>query len=144
MAIARFVANRTKLAGSDDLERAKADAVVLTNMDLQNLYYDKVHPFKKDADKFELVKKSFFENEVPLYLDRFESLVKLYGSKGYSVGDSLKWSDLCIYDTISVLFFIDMDAKLLERYPRVRDVFKTVEDNPIIKEYVKTRPETSF
>ena len=144
LAIARFVANRTNLNGNDDLERAKADAIVHTSYDFQAVYYSKVHPFKKDESKIGDIKKNFFNNEVPLYLGRYENLVKMYGSKGFSVGDNLKWSDLSIYDTLSIMFFINMDIGLLEAFPRVNEIFKTVENNPKIKEYVKNRPDAPF
>lgn len=131
------------MAGQNDLEQAKADAVVLTSFDLQSIYYAKIHPFKKDSN-FGEIRSSFFGKEVPVFLDCFERLASMYGTKGYSVGDSLKWSDLSIYDSLSVLFFIDMDPKLLEAYPRVLEIFKTVDGNPRIKDYVAKRPKNTL
>lgn len=141
LAVARFVANRTNMVGENDLEQAKADAVVLTSFDIQTIYYARIHPFKKDEKAFAEIRRKFFEKEVPLFLDRFERLATMYGSKGYSVGNSLKWSDLSIYDTLSVWFFIDMDPKLLEAYPHVHEIYKTVDNHPRIKDYVARRPK---
>jgi hypothetical protein len=60
--IARFVAKRVGLYGSDDLSQAKIDAIIDTITDLQNAYYVRVFSAKEGADRvnsFIMKSKSF-------------------------------------------------------------------------------------
>ena len=38
---------------------------------------------------------------LPKHLTNLETLIKLYGSDGYFVGDQLTWADLYVYDLLS-------------------------------------------
>lgn len=71
-----------------------------------------------------------------------ETLINLYGNNGYSVGDSLTWADLIIFDVCSPLF-----AKAPEfsaNYPKIKAVHDSVKANANIAAYLKTRPITPF
>lgn len=145
IAIARFLAHRFKLDGKDDIERAKSDAIVLGTYDFLNAYFAKVHPFKEDAAKIEDAKKNFTEQDLPLHLTRFEKLAELFGTPGFSVGSSLKWSDLAIYDSLETLYFVNINSpKVFQAFPRLLTIQKTVENNERIREYLKNRPQTAF
>ncbi|CAF1122850.1 unnamed protein product [Brachionus calyciflorus] len=137
LAIARLVAKRFNLAGSDDLEQAKTDAVVDTITDLQNAFY--LVAFKDEPDA--LIAK-FIAEDANTHLERIEKIVTLYGTEGYSVGSSLKWSDLHLFDITST--FLALDVNILDKYPRIQAVRRTVESNDKIQAYLKDRPETSF
>jgi hypothetical protein len=58
--IARFVAKRVGLYGSDDLSQAKIDAIIDTISDFQNAYYFKVFGAKEGAERVNLEKNSYF------------------------------------------------------------------------------------
>jgi hypothetical protein len=140
VSIARFVAKRCLLAGANDLEQPKADAVVDTVIDLQNEYIKNAFA-KTNVDK-EAAMRRFMVDELPVHLEKIEKLIKLYGSRGFSVGSLLKWSDLAIFN---VTFNLQaQDSKCLDKFPLILGVKHTVESIPAIAEYVKTRPKTPF
>jgi hypothetical protein len=141
VSIARFVAKKFKLAGADELEQAKADAIVDTIVDLQTAYYSKVFKAPEGAER-DAAKKTFLTEEGPSHLAKIEKLIGLYGSNGFSVGSSLKWSDLFIWDVTSIVK--SLDANLLDKYPGILGVRKSVETNAHVAEYLKNRPETAF
>lgn len=71
-----------------------------------------------------------------------EKLITLYGSNGYSVGNSLTWADLIIYDVTVPLF--SKHPNFQANYPKIAQVHQTVSSNERIAEYVRNRPETPF
>ena len=91
MSIARYVARETDLAGKDNLESAKIDAVVDTQRDMNDIFHPKVI-FEKDAKKKEEEMKKFLNNELFKYVDRLMQLKKAYSTdKRYFVGNQLSW-----------------------------------------------------
>lgn len=71
-----------------------------------------------------------------------EKLISLYGSNGFSVGTGLTWADLLIFDLATALFAKRSD--ILEKYPLINGVYKTVSANQRVTDYVKNRPVTPF
>ena len=140
IAIARFAAKKANLYGSNELEQAKTDAVVDTVSDFRTALFTKVFA-AKEAER-EAAKKAFLAEEGGPHFEKIEKLIKLWGSNGYSVGSSLKWSDLAIWSLTSDLKATD--ANILAKYPGIVGVNKSVESNPKVTEYVKNRPATPF
>lgn len=139
MTIARFLANKLNLAGKDDLEKAKADAIVDTVTDFMTAF-SKVYQLPA-AEKAEGTKK-FMADDAPKYINNLEKLIKTYGSNGFSVGNSLTWADLLVFDITSNMQ--SMDSKALEKSPCIQAVRKSVESNAKIAAYLKARPVTQF
>ena len=139
MTIARFLANKLNLAGKDDLEKAKADAIVDTVTDFMTAF-SKVYQLPA-AEKAEGTKK-FMADDAPKYIGNLEKLIKTYGSNGFSVGNSLTWADLLVFDITSNMQ--SMDPKALEKSPCILAVRKSVESNAKIAAYLKARPVTQF
>ena len=71
-----------------------------------------------------------------------EKLITLYGSNGFSVGQSLTWADLLIFEIASSLFA--KHPEFAEKFPHIVGVQKTVSANNHVSEYVKNRPVTPF
>lgn len=131
LAVARFAAKKANLYGSNDLEQAKTDAVVDTVNELMNAYIQKIIGGKPED------KKAFLSDEVPGYLAKIEKLIRLWGSNGYSVGSSLKWSDLYIWE---IGFSINSLAPdLIDKYPAIKAVRKSVEANQKVADYIRNR-----
>ena len=140
--IARLIAKRFNLYGSDDLEQAKTDAVVDTVTDLVVAYWDRVYEVRNDVEKKAEAEKKFLDEEINGHLEKIEKLISLWGSNGFSVGTSLKWSDLAIFE---MTFNVGRSyAGLIEKYPAISGVKKSVETHPKLSEYIKSRPETRF
>lgn len=133
IAISRYVAKLANLNGKDDLEQAKIDAVVDTCNDLMNSYFPGV--FR--AENYEVAYSKYLNETAPVCLSQLERLVTLYGNNGFSVGNSLTWSDLFIYEVCSQL--LKNNQTILCKYPTVQKVCAQVDTNPRIVEYVKNR-----
>nr|QUF59418.1 glutathione S-transferase GSTS12/13-3 [Brachionus angularis] len=140
LAFARLVAKRHNLAGNNDLDQAKADAVVDTCTDLQNVYYPKVL-FVKAEDKPAAVEKFLAEDAVE-HLGRIEKILNLYGNEGYSVSSSFTWADLSVFDVTSLVHGLDQNA--LNNYPRILAVRNTVQTNERIAKYLQQRPKNPY
>ena len=76
--------------------------------------------------------------EMPKHLANFEKLIQAYGKNGFSVGSSLTWADLSIFD------FVTSQSYDTAKFPALSKVLKTVQENPKISAYLKTRPVTKF
>ncbi len=70
-----------------------------------------------------------------------EKLIELYGKDGFSVGSSLTWADLAIYD-----FKTKAEISLgpLDQFEHVNKVAHSVESQANIGEYLKKRASSPF
>ncbi|CAF3494020.1 unnamed protein product, partial [Rotaria sp. Silwood2] len=93
VAIARFLAKQFYLAGKDNLEEAKVDAVVDTVGDIAVKYMS----FRREEDTIK--KQEALKNlikEVPKHFTNLETLAKIYSNGGpFFVGNQLTWAYLC-------------------------------------------------
>jgi glutathione S-transferase len=141
ISIARFLAKQFNLAGKDNFEQVKTDAVVDTINDLVAAFM----PSRREQDetkKQELIKK-FKTEELPKHLQNLDTLRKLYGNGGpYFVGNNLTWADLYFYDVGETLLAVDENG--LDNYPWLKQNRAEVEKQPKIAEYLKNRPKTPF
>lgn len=139
LSIARFLAKQFNLAGKDNFEQAKVDAVVDTVYDLVNGYM----PARRETDeakKKELTTK-FLNEELPKYLQNLETLAKLYGNGGaFFVDNQLTWADLLFYNMGQNI--LETDANAFDKFPWLKANRAEVEKQPRIAEYLKNRPKT--
>ena len=141
IAIARFLAKQFQLAGKDNLEQAKVDAVADTISDLTTA----AGPYRReqDATKKQELRKKFEAEELPKHLQNLEVLGKLYSDGGpFFVGGKLTWVDLLFYDVEET--FLQYDENNLDKYPWLKQNRVEVEKQPRIAEYLKNRPKTPF
>lgn len=143
LAIARYLAREYNLVGKNNLEAAKADAVVDTCIDLMTGFYNKVFLVSDAKDK-DVALKKFVTNdgECVKGLERIVVLVNSYGSNGYSVGKNLTWADLFIHECTSQILKYHESA--LEKFPVLKGVRDLVEKNDKIARYLKNRPVTQY
>jgi glutathione S-transferase len=141
ISIARFLAKQFNLAGKDNFEQVKTDAVVDTINDLVAAFMPSRQE-KDETKKQELLKK-FKTEELPKHLQNLDTLRKLYGNGGpYFVGNNLTWADLLFYDIGETLLAVDENG--LDNYPWLKQNRAEVEKQPRIAEYLKNRPKTPF
>jgi len=141
--IARYVARETGLAGSDNLESAKIDAVVDTQRDVNEVFYNKVFFEKDETKKAEELEKFLNENLVK-HVENLTKLKKAYSQdERYFVGNKLSWADISVFHSIEAL---------VKAVPQVKgkfgDQFKPLIDaihaNEGLKNYLANRPTTEF
>ncbi|CAF1246198.1 unnamed protein product [Rotaria sp. Silwood1] len=141
LSIARFLAKQFQLAGRDNFEQAKVDAVADTIADLLSKYV--AVRFEPDEAKKQELTKKFTTEELPKHLQNLEVLGKLYGNGGsFFVANHLTWVDLFFYDVGHNI--LQLDAKSLDNHPLLKQIRAEVEKQPRIAEYLKNRPETPF
>ncbi|CAF3598878.1 unnamed protein product [Rotaria socialis] len=139
--MARFLAKQFQLAGKDNFEQAKVDAVV----DTINDAITKFLPSRLEQDeakKQELMNK-FFADELPAHLQQLEVLGKLYGNGGaFFVGNQLTWADLYLFEMTNNL--LQANGNCLDKHAWLKQNRAEVEKQPKIAEYIKNRPQTPF
>nr|AIT99302.1 glutathione S-transferase sigma 1 [Brachionus koreanus] len=115
IAYSRMLAKRFNIAGGDEIEQ----------MRLQNTHY--LREFDETSQDHDALMKKFTREEVPMHLERIEKIVNLYGNEGFSVGNSMKWSDLHVYDIASSM--LKFDANILDKFSKIKAICRTVESN---------------
>ena len=138
LTIARYLAKKFNLAGKNELEQAKVDALVDTISDCQNDYVQKVRRVEKSEEAL----KKFVAEDAPLHLIKIEKLIAAYGSNGYAVGDSLTWADLLLHSVSLMLEAQNPEA--LARLSGIAASKRSVEANEKIAAYLASRPVTAF
>ncbi|CAB0039887.1 unnamed protein product [Trichogramma brassicae] len=121
-AIARYLARKHGLTGSDEWEAMLCDALVdsLGDLKLELLQFQKEDDlFKKEEKKAKFVKET-----IPFFLNKFEKTIGSNG--GFAVGSSM------------------FGATALEKYPALRGLKQRVHALPAIAEWIAKRPHTSF
>ena len=107
-----------------------------------NYYYGKIFGIQDAAEK-ETAFKAFIANQVTKATANVEKLIGMYSkAAGFSVGDSLTWADLLIYDIALSLF--DKIPDFESNFKQVAAVFANVAKNERVAEYIKNRPVTPF
>jgi glutathione S-transferase len=143
MSIARYVARESGLAGKDNLESAKIDAVVDTQRDMNELFHTRVL-FEKNAEKKNEQLNKFLVNDLFKYVDKLTQLKNVFShDRRYFVGNQLSWADIFVYTSIE---------RVIRTAPHVKsnidlhlkDVFDTIHGNSKIKKYLDERPRTPF
>ncbi len=138
--IARFLAERFGLAGSNDFENADIAGIddVIGDLTLQIF---KVFQEKDEGRKAELV-KGLKETHFPRYLGLLEKRAQGSGApKGWLWG-KLTWPDFTFY---VVMGFVDkMVPEALKDFPTLTKLKVSVESLPNIAKWLKERPETQF
>jgi glutathione S-transferase len=141
--IARYVAREAGLAGSDNLESAKIDAVVDTQRDVNEIFYAKVF-FEKDETKKEEELKKFLSETLVKHVENLGKLKKAYSQdERYFVGNKLSWADILVYYSIQAL---------VKAVPQVQDkigdqfkpLIEAINANESLKKYLDSRPATDF
>ncbi|CAF0860474.1 unnamed protein product [Rotaria sp. Silwood1] len=141
LSIARFLAKQFNLAGKDNFEQAKVDAVVDTAVEAITkfrLIHREVNEAKKEADM-----DTFLSDELPKHLQNLEVLKKAYSDGGpFFVGNNLTWCDLLVYDIFETILHID--STILVQHPWLQHNRQEVEKQPKIAAYLKSRPQSEL
>jgi glutathione S-transferase len=143
LTIARYFARETGLAGKDNLESAKIDAIVDTEQDINEKFFNKI-VYENDKQKKETELEKFINEDLPKHLQNLTKLKNAYSqNEEYFVGDKLSWADLFVYHSIDSLFrFLpEIKQKLENQFKRL---FEMIENNQNLKKYFDQRPETDY
>ncbi|XP_046742487.1 uncharacterized protein LOC124409109 [Diprion similis] len=137
-AIARFLAKKFNILGSNDLEAFDVDATLETIGDLRQLlakWYWYSEPAQKAATEAETKKKAAF------YLGKLDAWVKK--NDGYFVAGKLSAADI-VFAGFHLIFAFLVGKDYLADYPNLKGVVEKVEALPAIKAYIAKRPVTEY
>ncbi|XP_031357575.1 glutathione S-transferase-like [Photinus pyralis] len=137
IAICRYLAKQVKLTGANDLEDWEIDAIVDTVNDLRGKIAE--YFYETDETVKETRKKPVFEQTIPYYMERIEAIAKK--NNGHLAAGKLTWADLHFVGILDYLRFM-VGKNLIEDYPSLQAMEKTVLNLPGIKEWVAKRPVT--
>ncbi|XP_018058577.1 PREDICTED: glutathione S-transferase-like isoform X1 [Atta colombica] len=137
-AISRYLAKQCGLAGKNDWESLEIDSTVDTIHDVRASIAS-FHYESNETAKNEKLKAT--KETVPYYLERLDAQVKKNG--GYFVGGSLTWADLVFVGLLDYLNFM-MKEDIVEKYENLKQLQKTVEEVPAIKNWIEKRPPAIF
>lgn len=148
MTIARFLARKAGLGGTNELQQAKAEMMVEFFKDFTD-GYPKMMFCKDPVEKAEMA-ENFCGKFLPAHMKRAEGLLEKNGGK-YFVGSDLTFADLAFFDNANKLLdpgflaftgFEDKWDRLnyLKDYPLLADLKKRVEMNAGIQDWLSRRP----
>jgi len=145
LATGRYLARKYNLAGKTDLDQAQADMIV-------DCFEDTIKPaiwflhYETDPVKKEELKKKYFDEQLPDYLNKLEALlVSNKGGDGFFVGDSLTWADLYLI-RLEGLFSLRgwCQPDVFAKQPKLKALYDKVMKLPKIAAYQANLPVTAF
>ena len=140
--IARFVAQRCGVAGSNDVENAMIDGICDSAMGMLDTVVD-TYLLEKDEEKKAATKKKILETTIPNCLGFLEKQINTNKSPGgWLVGSKVTYADFYLYTATNMLKAVD--EKVLEKFPAITKMKEAVEALPNIAKWLKERPVTSF
>lgn len=144
IAIARYLARKFGLAGKTELEHLKVDIVIDTFEDA----YKPISAYYRfeDGDKRKEELKNTYANEtLPRFLGTLEKLLKSNkNGDEYFVGDSLTWADLHIIDFVPRVERLVKIKVPLENYPKLKNLYERVSNQPKIANWIALRTDSGF
>ncbi|KFP29422.1 Hematopoietic prostaglandin D synthase [Colius striatus] len=128
LAIARYLARESGLAGQTPVEQALVDAIVDTIADFMTLF-----PWGNRA--FD----DILTNKAPELL---KDLNTFLGDKNWLVGKSVTWADF--YWDVCSTTLLSHKADLVDNYPRLLALKDRVQALPAIAAWIQKRPKTAL
>jgi len=139
MAICRFIAKKTNLAGRSNTESAMIDEMIDSIQDINAEMYKVL--FEPDEDKKKVMQQSFAESVLPTRLGNIDRRMRQSGGQ-FLANNALSWADIHFFQTV---FNLRMTLpRLLLDFPRLDDLVDRVASLPNIAKWVKDRPTCSL
>ena len=137
--IARYVAEKFGVAGSNDFENAIIASIVDAATDLGMEMYTTYS--EEDETKKAEKKKVLEEQTIPAALANIEKFAA-GNSDGWLVGPKVTYGDLSVYLILDQLS--GAVPTVLDKYPALSQLKKKVESLPNIAKWLQTRPQTEM
>ena len=139
--IARFLAERFGLAGSNDFENAEIASIVDT---VGDLFLKLLRQFlEKDEAKKEELKKEMGEEVFPKFLGIFENLINTNGApEGWIYGSKVTYADFTLYSLFETLK--SSVPNLFDKYPGIQKNLESVSKLPNIAKWLSERPKSDY
>ncbi|CAJ0932389.1 unnamed protein product, partial [Mesorhabditis belari] len=141
--IARFLARRFGYIGANDIEAAQIDSLADVIMDYHNeqKHFFPVLMGRMPGDKDALYKEIYEpvrDKYLPILVEKF--LKK--NPNGYLIGSKVSYADLMLAEHISV--YMNVLPNAFDKYPELIAHKEKVQSLPALKQWIETRPKTSY
>jgi glutathione S-transferase len=135
--IYRYLGHQFNLAGKDSFESAQCDEIVDAGKDIINLFMPHFHK-QDEAEKLAGFKEAGAAAKAR-FLSKFNEIIEENG--GHLVGNSLTWADIVIVCFLEMMRGLG-NGDLIDDFPAILGLMKTVTNAKGIKEWLATRPVT--
>ena len=139
--IARFLAERFDLAGSNDFENAEIASLV----DVMDDFFGKLVAFlfERSEERKPMLKKQLEDEHFAKYWGVIEKAIEKNGSeKSWVYGQKPTYADFTMYTLVDYTFKVF--PNILESYPGIAKMRASVEALPNIAKWIEERPKTDF
>ncbi|XP_056020329.1 hematopoietic prostaglandin D synthase-like [Ostrea edulis] len=139
ISLARYIAKKNGLAGTNDLEQLQIDQVV---DNVHDLHEEMIVPiFEKDEKRKAEQTKKLMEESIPRGMGFLSKTLKDNGGQ-YFVGKKLSLADIYFFDVVSR--FLEKDDKVLDKFPELKANLNKTKSLPKIADYLTKRPKTDL
>jgi glutathione S-transferase len=149
MAIARFIAKRFNLMGSNDMDAFFIDSINEEVYDILGKFYEhhrSPNDDKKSERATELISKFLppkLEN-LSRILEHDDDGQSLPKPRQYFLGDQISLADIALFHAFDHTLLRTMAPQALDSVPSVKAVFERVSQRPGIAHWVAHRPKTEW
>lgn len=140
MPIARFVAEKVGLAGTNEAENAEIAGIVDFLGDLATRL--NTANYEKDEGRKAQLKKDLSEQHLPKFFGILEKRIT-QNTSGWLFGPNVTYADFRLYLLASIVKNT-VSEKFFDDYPGTKKLTEVVEALPKIAEWLKSRPKTEF
>lgn len=138
--IARYLAEKHGLAGSNDFENAEIAGILDVLNDFEMLLGAMY--FEKDETRKAALHKELSETHLPRYLGIFEKLITENSrEEGWVYGPKVTYADLHFFFITDCLIKF---GQSLEKYPGIQKLRNTISSLSNIAKWLKQRPQTNM
>lgn len=134
--IARLLAERFGLAGSNDFENAEIASIVDVMDDFAKPFMELF--FERDEDKKPAIIKNIETQVIPKYFGIIESKIVKNNCNGFIYGSKLTYGDLSVYCLLG--YIVVMFSNILDSYPGIAKLKAAVEGLPKVAQWLKDYP----
>ena len=138
-AIERFLGRRYNMMGNSDVEAGIIDSICEVVRDIKDMY-QKVRRLPEEEKEAGL--QEWFGVTMP---NKFLDLEHILGNDGYAVGTRTSLADIVLFALVTQ-FFDNKEGAMnaTNNTPRLRSIVQNIADNEAIKNWLDTRPITTF
>lgn len=138
LVIARYLAEKFGLSGSNEVENAKVAAIVDTTDDVSN-HLSKVKYEKDETRREDIIK--FITSALPMKLKKLEDCI---GPEGWIFGNKPTYADFAIHIMVDNVNQTRCFPNMFDKFPKLVKLQDDVADLPAIKKWIQERPNCTY
>ncbi|KAF6209712.1 hypothetical protein GE061_015461 [Apolygus lucorum] len=138
IALCRYLGKQAKLGGENLREDLEIDIFIESLSDVRATVW--TYFYNRDEENKAKIKPKIMNEIVPMYFSKFDETIR---DKGFVANEKLSWADIYF---VSILGYFGYMIKedICKKYENIKDLRDRVHSIPGIKQWVETRPKTSW